>query len=250
VPEPGTPVSGPGAGKIEVSPITLSDRVAAPGRPVLLSTDIRGQSVGYVKLFVGFYDQESNSIFVADTDFLESDDTREVDGVYYPVWPESGEFTMEFEWEPVVFAIDDGVDRVVAHFTPQSYGATFEEAIYTVDGTYTYADGGESRYARLLFSNGLLRQVFGFTGESGTGAPREIVPQPGDTFIVLERWLDLDQQGKVAGVAAQPGGTLTFGDQMFSWQDLDAAPGAYIVGFVVEDLDGNSYEVYDQVTVE
>ncbi|GAB4532596.1 MAG: hypothetical protein Kow0063_13390 [Anaerolineae bacterium] len=250
VPEPGTRVSGPGAGKIEVSPIRLSDRLAAPGRPVLLSVDIRSQNIGYVKLFVGFYDQASNSIFVADTDFLESDDTREVNGIYYPVWPEDGEFTVEFEWEPVVFAIDDGVERVVAHFTPQSYGATFEQAVYTVDGTYTYADGGESRYARLLFSDGLLRQVFGFTGEGGTGAPREIIPQPGDTFTVLERWLDLDQQGKVVGVATQPGGTLTFGDQMFTWQDLDAAPGAYIVGFVVEDLDGNSYEVYDQVTVE
>ena len=250
VPEPGTPISAPGTGEITVSPVTLSDRVAAPGRPVLLSVDISGQKVGYVKLFVGFYDRESNSIFMADSDYLESDDTREIDGVYYPVWPEDGEFTMEFEWEPVVFAINDGTNRVVAHFTPQSYGASFEDAIYTVDGTYTYADGGESRYARLLFSDGVLRQVFGFTGEGGTGAPREIIPQPGDTFTVLERWLDLDQSGKVTGAAAQEGGILTFSDQMFLWEDLDAAPGDYIVGFVVEDLDGNAYEAFNAVTVE
>jgi hypothetical protein len=250
VPEPGTPISAPGMGEITVSPVTLSDRVAAPGRPVLLSVDISGQNVGYVKLFVGFYDLESNSIFVADTDYLESDDTREIDGVYYPVWPEGDEFTMEFEWEPVVFAINDGANRVVAHFTPQSYGASFEDAIYSVDGTYTYADGGESRYARLLFSDGVLRQVFGFTGEGGTGAPREIIPQSGDTFTVLERWLDLDQSGKVTGVADQEGGTLTFGDQMFMWEDLDAAQGEYIVGFVVEDLDGNAYEAFNVVTVE
>jgi hypothetical protein len=250
VPEAGTPISGPGTGKITVSPVTLSDRVAAPGRPVLLSVDIGGENVGYVKLFVGFYDRDSNSIFVADSDYLESDDTREIDGVYYPVWPQDREFTMEFEWEPVVFAINDGTNRVVAHFTPQSYGVSFEDATYTVDGTYTYADGGESRYARLLFSDGVLRQVFGFTGEDGTGAPREIIPQPGDTFTVLERWLDLDQSGKVTGVAAQEGGSLTFGDQMFMWEDLDAAAGEYIVGFVVEDLDGNSYESFSAVTVE
>jgi hypothetical protein len=249
VPEPGAAVSAPGAGRIEVSPITLSDNVAAPGQPVLLSTDISGQNIGHVLLFVGFYDQGSNSIFVADTDYLESDDTREIDGVYYPDWGE-GEFTMEFEWEPLVFAISDGVDSVVALFTPQTYGASFEDAIYTVDGVYTYADGGESRSARLYFNDGLLRQVFGFTGEGGTGAPREIIPQPGDTFTVAQKWLDLDQNGKVVQTAAQAGGTLTFGDQMFTWEELDAAPGEYIVGFIVQDLDGKAHEVYTTVTVE
>jgi hypothetical protein len=250
VPEPGTAVSGPGAGPIEVSPITLSDPVAAPGRPVLLSADIRGQKIGHILLFVGFYDRESNSIFVADMEFLESDDTREIDGIYYPAWPEDGEFTLEFEWEPLVFAINDGADSVVALFTPESYGASFEEAVYTVDGIYTYADGGESRYARLYFSDGVLRQVFGFTGEGGTGAPREIIPQAGDRFTVLERWLDLDQSGKVVQTATQEGGTLTFGDQMYAWQELDAAPGEYIVGFIVKDLDGNAQEVYTSLRVE
>ncbi len=116
--------------------------------------------------------------------------------------------------------------------------------------TYTYADGGESRYARLYFRDGYLRQVFGFTGEGGMGSPREIIPQTGDTFTVLEKWLHLDQSGKVAQTATQSGGALTFGDQMFAWDELDAAPGEYIVGFIVEDLDGNTYEAYERVTVE
>jgi hypothetical protein len=149
-----------------------------------------------------------------------------------------------------MFAINDGTNSVVAGLMPQSYGASFEQAVYTVDGTYTYADGGESRYARLFFSNGLLRQVFGFTGEGGTGSPREIIPQPGDTFTVLERWMDLGQAGQAAQVASQEGGTLTFGDQMFTWEELNAAAGNYLVGFIVEDLDGNRYQAYQQVRVE
>jgi len=249
IPEAGASVSGPGAGQIQVSPVTLSDSVAAPGQPILLSADISGQNIGYVYLFVGFYDQASNAIFIADSDYLESADTREIDGVYYPAWGE-GDFTMEFEWEPIVFAIDDGADAVVAHLTPQSYGVSFEQAIYSVDGIYTYADGGESRYARLYFRDGVLRQVFGFTGEGGTGAPREITPQTGDRFTVLEKWMDLDAQGNVTQVAAQEGGTLTFRDQMFTWEELDAAAGAYLVGFIVEDLDGNQYAQYSQVIVE
>ncbi len=42
---------------------------------------------------------------------------------------------------------------------------------------------------------------------------------------------------------------LTFGDQMFRWKELDAAAGQYVVGFIVEDLDGNQTPVYTTVTV-
>jgi hypothetical protein len=248
LPGAGAVVSGPGAGAFELSAISLSSTVAAPGRPVLLSMDIRGENVGYVLFFTGFYDRQSNSIFVADTDYIESSATQEIDGVYYPVWPEP-EFTLEFEWEPLMFAIDDGTDSVTAALLPESYGATYEEATYRVDGIYTYASG-ESRYARLYFRDGWLRQVFGFTGEDGTGSPREIYPQRGDRFTVLEKWLDLDAQGNVVQKATQQGGTLTFGNQMFSWEALDAAPGDYVLGFIVQDLDGNSYEQYATVDVE
>ena len=250
VPGEALSIRAPGAGQIEVSPITLSDDVASPGNPVQLSADISGQNIGYIYLFTGFYDGTYNSIFVADTDYLESADTREIDGVYYPVWPEGTEFTLEFLWEPLMYAISDGTNSVTAMLAPQSYGASYEQAVYTVDGTYTYAADGESRYARLSFSDGVLRQVFGFTGEGGVGAPREIIPEPGDSFTVLEKWMDLDAQGKVATIATQEGGTLIFGDQMFTWEELDAAPGEYIVGFIVEDLDGNAQEAYARVTVE
>lgn len=250
VPDRGAALTPPGKSTIQVSPITLSSSVAAPGKPVLLSMDIRGETVGYIKLFVGFYDQGSSSIFVADSDYLESGETREIDGVYYPVWSADDIFTMEFEWDPVFFAIDDGANTVIANFEPHTYGATYEEAVYTVEGIYTFYDSGETRYARLYFANGVLQQVFGFTGEDGNGAPREILPQTGDTFTVLDKWLDLDAQGQVTQASRQAGDTLTFGTQMFTWTELTAPAGEYLVGFIVEDLDGNAYQMYEQVTVQ
>ena len=140
---------------------------------------------------------------------------------------------------------------VLALFSPATYGATFEEAVYTVDGIYTYADG-ETVNARLYFNNnnGLLSQVFGFTGEGTTGAPREILPQVGDQFTVLESWIDLAPNGQAVQRAVQEGGTLTFGAEPFTWEELDGAPGQYIVGFIFEDYDGNTFPVYEQVTVE
>jgi hypothetical protein len=242
-------VSAPAAGGITVSPITSSSQVVAPGETVTLKADIDGDNIGYIYLFAGFYDQESNSIYVADEDYLESNQTREANGVYYPDWGQ-GSFTLEFDWEPVVFAIDDGTTRTAALFKPESYGRSYEETVYTVQGTYTYADSGQQLPARLYFINGLMRQVFGFTGEDEASAPREIIPNAGDTFTVLETWLELDSNGQIANTVTQPGRTLTFSDQMFTWKTLDAAAGDYVVGFEVEDLDGNRQQSRTRITVE
>lgn len=249
VPQRGTTVTAPAAGGIQVSSITLSARTVAPGRSVTLSTDVDGRNVGYVKLFVGFYDKASNSINVTDEDYLQSSQTQQANGVYYPVWPSSGRFTVRFSWEPIVFAINDGRKSVPVLFTPESYGASPKDAVYTVEGIYTFADGNESRPARLYFRDKVLRQVFGFTNE-GTGAPREITTKPGDTFTVLENWLDVDARGNAVRATTQRGETLTFGDQPFRWRDLDAAAGEYIVGFTVEDLDGNRTRVFEHITVQ
>jgi hypothetical protein len=242
-------VRGPGAGTLQISNLRFSSQTAAPGRPVLISADIDANNLGHVYLFVGFYDSEANSILVADTDYLESAETREVEGVYYPVWGEGG-FTMEFEWEPIVFSIDDGLTTELALFKPESYGRVWEEAVYSVDGTYTYADGGETRAARLYFRNGELQQVVGFTQGGASGAPREIVPSIGDTFAIQQQWMDLDAQGQIVQISAQEGGTVTFGEQGLTWVDQDAPVGTYVVGYVIEDLDGNRKHAYGQIQVQ
>jgi hypothetical protein len=241
-------VVAPGGGEITISPVEKSSDSVAPGETVLLSVDISGDNVGYIKLFAGFWDRDANSIYKADTDFLEAGDTREIGGVYYPDWGE-GDFTMEFEWEPFLFAIDDGQTKATALFEPQDYGASRELAVYTVDGIYTYTDG-ETRVAQLHFVDGQLGQVFGFANDDGSGAPREIVTQVGDTFTLLEQWMDLDSNGRVVDITSEPGTTLTFGEDPFLWTELDAAAGEYVVGFIVEDLDGGAVESYTQVTVE
>jgi hypothetical protein len=247
-PERGVTIEAPAAGGIQFTPVQASARSVAPGESILLTSDIEGANIGYVRLLVGFLDRANNSIYVADSDFLESPQTRELNGVYYPDWG-TEPFTLEFTWEPIVFAIDDGVNTAVALLNPEDYGASPEEAIYAVEGIYTFAEGGEQRYATLYFSNGQLRQIFGFTGPDGNGAPREITPHRGDTFTILEKWMDLDAQGNVVNNARQEGDTLTFGEEMFTWKQLYAAAGDYIVGFIIEDLDGNSQTSFVQVIV-
>lgn len=249
VPSRGTTITAPNAGSVQISPLTLSAKATAPGNPVTLSADITGQNIGYLKLFVGFYDRASNSINVTDQDYLQSSQTREASGIFYPVWPDN-RFSVKFKWDPIVFAINDGNKSVPALFSPQTYGASAADAVYTVDGIYTPAYGSGARGARLYFRDKILRQVFTFTANDPSGAPREVITKPGDTFTLLEKWIDLDSNGKPIRTATQTGATLTFGDQPFRWRDLDAAAGDYVLGFTVEDLDGNRTESYSRITVQ
>lgn len=248
VPAESDTVSAPGQGDLSLGEVFASSKVAAPGSPILLTTAVSGDNLGHVLLFAGYYDAAANSLLMVDNDYLESDDTREIDGVYFPVWPDEP-FTLEFEWEPIVFYISDGVDWAPALLTPAVYGATGEDAVYTVDGIYTFQTG-EQRAARLYFRDGQLRRVFGFSSGTSSGAPREIYPQTGDRFTIIETWLDLDSRGQVVNRANQEAGTLTFRDGMFTWEVLDAAAGDYLVGFIAEDLDGNRQQAFAQVVVE
>ncbi len=249
VPPAGYVTRAPGLGQISLSNMRTSSNEAAPNQPVKLSVDISGTNIGYVKLFVGYFDQAARSLNVTDTDYLQSPDTQQLNGVYYPVWPKNA-FTMNFTWDPIVFAISDGTKNAVALFEPASYGASADEAEYTVAGRYTFAQTGEQREAQLHFQNGKLTQVLGFTGDSSVGAPHEITPQAGDTFTVYQKWMDMDANGNVTQTITQDGDTVTFGAQPLKWVQLYAAQGQYVVGFIVEDLDGNPYPIYAPITVK
>jgi hypothetical protein len=245
------PSRAPGAGTITLSEITASSEILAPGDTVRLSTSITGQNIGYVYLFVGYYDKNSNSILVADTDYLESSETRELNGIYYPVWPQGGAFKLNYSWDGYLFSVSDGTTTALALLNPTVYGASETEAVYTVNGIYTFADSGEQKNAQLLFMNEKLTQVYGYQGSNFTGAPAEITPSGGDTFTILQKWMDLDADGNATQVVEVPGDTLTFSStSAFTWSAVYAPAGDYLVGFMVSDLDGNTSQTYTRITIQ
>ena len=240
----------PGLGAISVSPITASANRVSPGDVITLSTTITGENIGYIYLFTGLVDAASNSIFVADTDYVESPSTGTESGVYYPIWPDAETFRLNFEFEPMVFTITDGTNSGIALLNPVSYGASSEQAVYAVEGTYTFSETGETRTAQLLFKDEYLFQVMGFVGSTTAGAASEITPNPGDTFTISYKWLDLDANGAVSKISKSDGDTLTFGSHPFQWKQEWLPSGEYLIGFLVADLDGNVTPVYTTVTVD
>ncbi len=215
-----------------------------------VSATISGSNIGYLYLLVGYVDSTNQVMLPLDADYLESSDTREVGGVYYPVWPQDESFKINLSWEPTIFEVSDGSTSLPVLLTPQSYGADPKDAVYTLDGLYTFADGGEQKHARLYFSGGQLTQVFGFTDQAGVGAPAEIIPQTGDTFAIQQSWVNLNSSGQPQQAYQEYGDVLTFGNKMFTWEEVYAAPGEYRIGLLVQDLDGNKSQSTATIQVE
>ncbi len=239
----------PGTGYVQVSEIEASSNVVSPGESVELSTVITGENIGYIYFFTGLLDETSNSIYVADTDYLESPQTGQEAGVYYPVWPNAEQFRLNFEFEPLIFTIVAGDQEVLALFNPQSYGRDYTETVYYVDGTYTFVETGENRTAQLLFRDEKLFQVLTFTGGTSAGAPWETTPNIGDTFTISRRWLDMDTSGNVTGISFDEGDTITFTGDAIEWGTQYLPDGTYLVGFLIADMDGNITPAYTQITV-
>ena len=231
---------------LQVAPIRLSAEVTYPGEPVTVETEVVGERVAFVYSFIGRFLPQDDILIIEDQDFIFADEDTTVGGVVYPSWPDET-FTVAYDWEPIVYAISDGTTSIRTLFSPDTYG---EEPIYTAEGIFTFADGSPDRYARLYFRNGELYQAFAFvgSGNSGTGTPHEITPQPGDQFTVLEQGYNLADDAEDE-IYSGESGTLIFGDDSFYIEETPAPSGNYVVGVIAEDLEGNQVESYEGLFV-
>ena len=249
VPESGTDSERAGPGRVrDVARPGLGQRRWPPGSPSLLSTDITAQNLGYVMLFAGYFDPQSNSLFVADMDYLESSDTREVDGVYYPVWPD----------RRVYAGVRLGADRLLYQRRRQLGARAPEPEVVWRDGRRCRLHRRRHLHLcqwRVAQGPAVLPRWHAAPGvrlhrRPTASAPREIIAVDRRPLHRPGQWLDLDAQGRVVNRAVEQGGTLTFRESMFTWEVLDAAAGDYVVGFIAQDLDGNSQQAYAQIQVQ
>jgi hypothetical protein len=118
-----------------------------------------------------------------------------------------------------------------------------------VDGYYEFIDDEPTRFAQLTFNgDGSLLKVMGFNSTTSTGPQHEITPKNGDRFIILSLWIPLNDDE--AEIQFEEAGILTFGKTPWTWDEYPADPGEYVIGIIAEDLDGNQYEEYIQVSAK
>jgi len=240
--QPGGAASAP----IALEPIQLSATTASAQKPVRFTSKMTGDRIAYIYYFLGRYLADENKMIVEDIDYIASDQTAEADGVYYPVWPTTG-VALDEEWDATVFGIDDGQNVVPALISPEAFGPQDASALYAVIGEYRFANGNKKpRFAKLLFTDEGLEKVLVYAGNDTSGAPREVNPKKGDQFIIYETLINLE----TGEYEYREGGTVTFGKTRLKYTRLPAASGAYSIGFFAEDLDGDLYQAYADVSVK
>ncbi len=250
-PQSGAEIVPPGAGALTIAPLEVSANEIGPDDTVNISTEITGSNVGYVYIYVSYYDEESKSYLTADMDFIDAENTKESGGINYPDWGNDATIPISFDWEPTLYYMSDGneANDQFAFFEPTIYGVDTKSDIYTVRGLYTYTEDGTEVESVMEFNgDGEMQNIFGFDGEGGSGAPHQITPQAGDTFTIYEEWLEFDQNpdGELTDYL---GGTMTFGDTPLEYVPYYAYSGSYTLGIVVEDLNGNRTAEYTEVVV-
>lgn len=236
----------PGAGKVTFGQVQQNAFEIAANETVSLSVDITGSNIAYVYTDIAYYWEDDGSFLTADMNFVWADGTKEIGGVYYPDWG-ADTFQATFDWEPAMYYLDDGTNDALALIYPVDYGPPDEPAIYAVDGVYKTANGGAEYEATINFTGeGEMREIIGYNESTeGFFAPFQITPQIGDQFFVYQEWFENDEF--VYYLDDTP---LTYSGQDFTFQAYDAAPGTYIVGFIVEDLEGNTFSSdYAELTV-
>ncbi len=229
-----------GADPLSVGEITLTSDTVALGGALDGHTEITGEDLAYLYIFLGLISDDNTQVSIADIDYLMDDDDAEAGGVNFPAYA-GEEVSLDFEFTPTVFALSDGTQLVPALIQPETYDA--EAPTYVVEGWYRYAGSGNTYRAELVFSYDVLQSVRVFMSQEG-GAPRSIFPQEGDAFIVMNE--GFDDQGNTWQAE---GGTFIFGSDPVTWEEIDAEPGIYVLGIWAEDFDGNLYEGYATVEV-
>ena len=244
------PVEEPTSEEITIAPLTLSTQEITAKDKITINTEISDAiNIAYIYLYTLYYDESDSTFLSANIDYVTSDKTKKLNGIFYPDWEvkDNEPLLLEVDWDPTIFFVTDGneANDQFALFEPQQYGVALKDDVYTVLGTYSSKNSKDLRGAILEFNGeGMMNRLLVFYNKDRNGPPRIITPKEGDTFNITEQWFVEDS------LVEYDGGTITFGKKRLEWMPYEAIPGKYIVGIVVEDVDGNSYEQWsDEVTI-
>jgi hypothetical protein len=248
VPEVVGEVSAPGAGSVVISPITLSAESIDNEETAILTTEINATNLAYLYNYVFWLQEETGDVQTVDVDFVAWDETQELNGVVFPVWGDES-FTLDFEWTPNIYYISNGSEEIFAVLEPETFAADTEDITYLTAGWFVDSELGEERRGFIRFTgDGQMNSVWVYTNPDGTGTPSEIIPTPGDSFTVVDYWLEYTNNPD--GELVEYGGdTITFGETPLTWTGYPPIGGTYIVGIAAEDLDGNTYFEFVSINV-
>jgi hypothetical protein len=239
-------VNAPGSGKFEIRPINLSADKIAPGESFTLTAQVNGKNIAHIFTEILFYDKELDQLYgpVA-REYIRAERNKVRGGVSYPVWENALNLTIQLT--PGLRLIMDGFDSAFGFLFPEGYNSSD----YHLDGLYTTADGITQRRARILFGNdGGVKKLTAYKEQGSRSMPHALTLKQGDQFTpfiqILTPPAGKDHIWQVTAGLSTP---LTYRDEPFRWEAKPPIPGDYLVGLLVQDLDGGLARQYAPLTL-
>jgi hypothetical protein len=216
----------------EISALTLEGET--------LTAEINGEHIAYIFLEILMKDGETFYGPVL-REYVPADSDKETGGLLRPNW--SDPIRLSIPLRPNLTLLTDGADSAFAFCLPEGYRVSGCH----LDGQYTSAES-QSR-ARIVFDgDGKIKEILAFKQQRMKSIPRPITPKPGDTFAPFVQFITSeDGIWKNETVLSTP---LTFGAQPFRLEKESLIPGKYLVGILVQDLDGGFTRKYVSLAVE
>ncbi len=209
-------------------------------QPVTLYMDVTGRDIAHVYFTVS-YQLPSGVNVMLDYDELVSIEVTE-SGQRINNW-EDGTNSVSFQWKGQVPVVSDGHAETYAVLVP-----TLDGELAVGAGLYRQAGSSDWIEASMVFDLD-TREVVAIWGNSlfGFQVPFELTPQAGDQFQFY--WIYLDAEGNFLTQETEEAVVLTFGDEPIRFEYRPAPDGTYLLGFVAEDMAGNSSYSSVRVTV-
>lgn len=240
-------LKAPGAGKIELVGLRLSADQIAPGAALTLTAQVTGRQIAYIYSELLLWDEALNQAYgpVA-REYVAAPRNKLVRGASRPDWDETTALSLVLS--PSLRLVSAGDDLSFGFLLPEGYGSTN----YRLEGRFASADGTRQARVRVVFgANGETQSVLAFKEPAMQGsAPRALSFSPGDCFTPLAQVITPPVGDQVAWQMKKCLATpLTLRETGLRWVSELPLPGVYLVGLVVQDLDGGLTRQYARLTV-
>jgi hypothetical protein len=207
-----------------------------------LTAQISGEHIAY--LFVEILMKDGDKYYgPVLREYIPADSDKETSGVKHPDW--SNPISLSIPLRPSLTLLTDGVNSAFAFCIPEGYRVSGCH----LDGQYTSAAEGSQSRARITFDGDgtpRAKEILAFKEQRMKSIPRPVTPKPGDTFAPFVQVLtEEDGRWTTETVLST---ALTFGDQPFRLEKESLIPCEYLVGVLVQDLDGGFTRKYVSLT--
>jgi hypothetical protein len=236
-------VRAPGAGKFEIGQIDLS----ASDEEFTLTTQVSGKNIAYIYTEILLKDKSLDQFYgpVA-REYIQADRDKEIGGNNHPVWDDT--INLSVRLRPSMHLLTNGVDSAFGFLIPEGY----RNSDHRLDGLYTPADGIPRR-ARITFdSNDEIKDMVAYKEQGRRSTPHAITPEQGDQFTPFVQILTLPERAKENGkweATTALSTPLTFHDQSLRVVTEAPMPADYLVGILIQDLDGKLTRKYIPLTI-